>query len=188
MNCTLNGFLAWSLLGVLCVGFAPPQSSIKSASLKVVVERVERVGHDEVHLSLKVANGPDRPVFLTGINFERPIPDPLFLEQWQTKEGWKTVAPCMDTAPPHVIKLDRSGVINLDLVLKIPLSRICKERNIQLEGKFQYRLYYFDSEKKAQTYLKNLRSGGDYKPEHAVAVVSEPFEIPPSSKSAASER
>lgn len=175
----LNSFMTRSLLAVLCAGFSPLQQSDEPASVKVVVERVERVSHDEVHFSLKVANGSGSPIFLAGTNFGKPRPELLLLEQWRTKEGWKVVFPCMDTPPPHVIKLNPSGAIDLDSVLKVPLFGICKERNIQFEGRFQYRLYYFDSEKQARAYLKKLRSGGDYQSARAAVAVSEPFEIPP---------
>jgi hypothetical protein len=177
---TLNGFLAWSLLAVLGVGFSPLQSSDEPAGVKVVVERLERVSRNEVHFWLKVANGSGSPVFLAGTNFERPIPELLFLEQWRTEEGWKIVVPCMDTPPPHVIKLNPSGAINLDLVLdlKFPGLGVCKERNIQLEGRFRYRLDYFRSAKQARTYVRKVFSLGWQSARTEVAV-SEPFEIPP---------
>jgi hypothetical protein len=175
---TLNSFLAWSLLVVLGAGFSPLQALDEPAEVKVVLERIERVSRDEVHFSLKVANGSGRPVFLAGINFDRPIPYPLFLEQWRTEEGWKIVVPCMDVPPPHVIKLSPSGAITLDLVLKVPLSGVCKERNIQLEGGFRFRLDYFESEKQARTYLRKIFSP-DWQSAHAAVAVSEPFEIPP---------
>jgi len=170
-------FLVWSLLAVLCVGFSPLQSSDESAGVKVVLERVERVSHDEVHFWLKVANESDRPVFLAGTNFERPIPELLYLEQWRTEEGWKVVVPCMDTPPPHVIKLKPSEAITLDLILKVPLSGVCKERNIQLEGRFRFRLDYFESEKQARTYLRKIFSP-DWRSARAAVAVSEPFGIP----------
>jgi len=97
-----NGFLAWSLLAVLCAGFSLPQSSDEPAGVKVVVKRVERVSKDEVRFSVKVINRLGRPVYATGTNFEKPIPYPVFLEQWRTKEGWQIVVPCMDTAPPQI--------------------------------------------------------------------------------------
>ena len=176
---TLRGFLAWSLLAIFGVGFSVVQSSDEPARVRVLSERVERVSHDEVHLWVKVANISDRAVFLTGINYESgPRLYPVFLEQWRTKVGWKTVAPCMDTPPPDVIKLNLSQAMTLDFVLKIPLSGVCKERNIQIGGRFRYRLDYFDNEKQARNYLEILTTQG-YQPAHAGVVVSEPFEIPP---------
>ena len=177
---TLDDFLTWSLLAVLCAGFSPLQASGEPAGVKVVLERVERVSRDEVHFSLKVANGSGSPVYLAGINFDRPIPELLFLEQWRTEEGWKIVVPCMDTPPPHVIKLKPNGAITLDLVLNVHQLGVCKERNIQFEGKFRFRLDYFKSEKQARTYLKILDSRG-YQPAHAAVAVSEAFEIPAAS-------
>jgi hypothetical protein len=176
---TLNVVLAWSLLAALGVGVAPPRSSDQSSGVKVVPERVERVSRDEAHFWLKVTNTSDKSVFLTGINYKSgPLLYPVFLEQWRTNEDWKTVVPCMDTPPSDVIKLDPGRTKTLDLDLKLPLSAICKERDVQLEGKFRYRLDYFENEKEAQTYLKLMESRG-YQPAQAEVAVSDAFEIPP---------
>jgi len=176
---TLKGFLSCSLLAPLSSGFSPLQSSDEPARVEVLVERVERQSRDQVHFWLKVTNRLDRPVFLAGTNFEsRPIPELAFLEQWRPKQGWKLVAPCMDTPPPHVIKLNPGGAMTLDLVLELPLSAVCKERNIQLEGRFRYRLEYFDSEKQARTYVKKIFSPR-WREARARVTLSEPFEIPP---------
>jgi hypothetical protein len=177
---TLQGFLTWSLIAFLCVGSSPLQSVDEPTNVKVVSERVERVSRDEVHFWLKVVNGSPRPVFVTGINYEKPTPYPLFLEQWRAEEGWKAVAPCMDLAPPDVINLKPSEAISLEFVLTLPHSG-CKERNIQLEGRFRYRLEYFESEKEARTYVKETYSPG-HQPARAAVAVSEPFEIPPPKK------
>ena len=88
------------------------------------------------------------------------------------------MVPCMDTPPPHVIKLNPGGAMTLDLVLELPLSGVCKERNIQLEGKFRYRLEYFQSEKQVRTYVKT-RFSSRWREARAPVAVSEPFEIPP---------
>ncbi len=174
---TLQGFLARSLIAFLCVGFSPLQSVDEPANVKVVSERVERVSRDEVHFWLKVVNGSSRPVFLVGINLDRPIPYPLFLEQWRPEEGWTAVAPCVDVAPPDVIRLKPSEVITLDFVLTIPPPRTCNEPNLSLEGRFRYRLDYFESEKEARTHAKEMYSPG-HQPARAAVAVSEPFEIP----------
>ncbi len=68
--------------------------------------------------------------------------------------------------------------MTLDLVLELPLSAVCKERNIQLEGRFRYRLEYFDSEKQARTYVKKIFSPR-WREARARVTLSEPFEIPP---------
>ena len=178
---TLKGFLSCSLLAALASGFSPLQSSDEPARVKVLVERIERVSRDKVHFWLKVANTSDRPVFLNGINYESgPSLYPVYLEQSRTKEGWKTVVPCMDTPPPDVIKLKPGGVMTLDLVLELPLSAVCKERNIQLEGRFRHRLEYFESEKQARAYVKKIFSRR-WQEARAPVAVSEPFEIPPTS-------
>ncbi len=172
----LTGFLLCCLLSG-----SPTWSSPEAGGVEIVVERIQRVSRDEVHFWLKVTNRSDRPIFLAGTNFEsRPIPELVFLDQWRTKEGWKTVAPCMDTPPPHVIKLNPAGAMTLDLVLDLSLPRVCKERNIQLEGRFRYRVEYFASEKQARAYLKKLfsRHWQEARPPLTLAV-SEPFEIPP---------
>lgn len=175
---SLRRLVAPSLLAILCVGFPPLRSSDEPADVKVLVERVERVSHDEAHFWLRLENTSSRPVFFGGINYESaPLPYPVFLEQWRPVEGWKVVAPCLDTQPPDVIKLNSGGGIRLDLVLKVPLSGVCKERNIKLEGTFRYRLDYFESEKEARTYWETYFSSR-YHPVHAVAF-SESFEIPP---------
>ena len=175
---TLRSFSFCGLLVGLFIGFSAPHSD-QHPTVEILVERIERVTHDEVHFWLKVANTSDRTVFLNGINDESgPRLYPVYLEQWRTKEGWKTVGPCMDTPPPHVIKVNPGGATTLDLVLKLPLFGVCKERNIQLEGKFRYRLEYFESEKQARTYVKKLFSS-HWREARAPVAVSEPFEIPP---------
>jgi hypothetical protein len=176
----LNASLAWALLAVLGFGFSSVQSSNEPARIKVLVEQVKRVSQGEVHFSLKVANGTGSPIFLPGTNFGRPTPHLVFLEQWQMKERWETVVPCIDTPPPDVIKLNPSGAVTLelDLNLKFPGLGVCKERNIKLEGMFRFRLDYFESEEQARTYLKRIASGG-YQPAHGAVAVSEPFEMPP---------
>ena len=176
---TLPCFLACSLLAVLYVASSPLQSSAQPAGLKVVVERVERVSRDEVHFSVRVANESEAPVFLIGIKYERPEPYPVYLEQWRDNKGWKTVAPCVDVQPQHVIKMNPSEAINLDRVLKLPPATICKDRNLQLEGRFRFRLDYFRSKKQARTYVKVMSSQDWQRAQAEAAAVSEPFEIPP---------
>lgn len=175
---TLRGFLFCCLLVASPTGSSLLPSS-EPAGAEIVVEQVKRVSRDEVHFWLKVTNRSDRPVFLAGVNYESgPRLDPVYLEQWRTKDGWKIVAPCMDTAPPHVIKLNPGGTMTLDLVLELPLSAACKERSIELKGRFRFRLEYFESEKQVRTYVKKLFSRR-WQEARAPVAVSEPFEIPP---------
>ena len=193
---TLRGFLSCSLLAALSIGFSPLQSSDEPARVKVLVERIERVSRDKVQFWLKVTNRSDRPVFLYGIDYEsleelltgpnsearprrsEPRLYPVYLEQWRRKEGWKIVGPCLDTEPPHVIKLNPGEVMAFDSALVLPLPSVCKVRNIQLQSKFRFRLEYFDSEKQARAYVKRLFSSR-WQQARAPVAVSEPFEIPP---------
>jgi len=71
-----------------------------------------------------------------------------------------------------------SATINMDFVLKLPLSAVCRERNLRLEGRFRYRLEHFESRKQARAYIK-LMDSPDWQRARASFVVSEPFEIPP---------
>lgn len=178
---TLDGFRGWILLVFLCAGFSPLQASDEPVGVKVILERVERVSRDEAHFSVKMKNESSRPIFLAGINFERPIPELLFLEQWRTEEGWRTVTPRMDPEPPHVIKLKPNGAITLDLVLNVHQLGVCKERNVQLKGRFQFRLNYFSSAKQVRAYLGKIFSS-DWQSAHSAVAVSEPFEIPMASE------
>ena len=175
----LGRFFVGSSLLLLLIEFSTLHSG-QRPTVEVLVERNERVSRDEARHRVKVTNRSDRPVFLTGIIDELgPRLDPVYLEQWRTKEGWKTVVPCMDTPPPDVIKLNPGEAMTSDLVLKVPLFGVCKERNIQLEGRFRFRLEYFESEKQARTYLKKLFSGRWREARAAAVALSEPFEIPP---------
>ncbi len=175
---TLRGFLFCCLLAASPIGCSLP-SSPGPAGVEIIVERNERVSRDEARHRLRVTNRSDRPVFLAGINYESgPSLYPVYLEQWRQKEGWKTVVPCLDTPPPDVIKLNPGEAMTLDLVLEVPLSGVCKQRNIQLEGRFRFRLEYFESEKQARTYVEKLFSRR-WQEAWAPVAVSKPFEIPP---------
>ena len=171
---TLGTFLVGSLLVVSSFGFSP-FSTDEPARVEIVVERVERVSHDEVHFWLKVSNKSEGPVFLAGINYESgPRPLLLFIEQWRTKEGWKR-SYCMDTPPPDVIELNPAEAMTFDLVLELPMSVVCGNRITQLEGKFRFQLEYFESEKQVRTYVKKLFSQR-WREARAPVALSEPFE------------
>ena len=143
--------------------------------LRFTREQVKRVSHDEAHVRMKISNLSQRPIFLMGINFDEPQPYPVFLEKWQSEKGWKTIAPCVDVPPSHVITLNPGKEITVESVLKPPLPSICKERNIQLHGRFRYRLEYFQSKKEAQNYEKRM-----FAPNHPTPqfILSEIFEFP----------
>jgi hypothetical protein len=135
------------------------------------------VSRDEVHFLLKVANRSDKPIFLAGVNYESgPSAELLFIDQWQPKEGWNRSS-CMDTPPPHLIKLNPNEAITQVLWDKLPISQICKNPITQFEGKFRFRLEYFDSEKQARTYVKRMFSPR-WRETRARVALSEPFEIP----------
>ncbi len=170
-------FLGSSLLLILTE--SSTCRSGQPSNVQVLVERVERVSSDEVHFRVRVTNRSERLVFLTGIIFEsRSQLDPIYLEQQREAGDWKIVVPCMDTPPPHVIKLEPAKPVIEDLVLKVPLEGVCKERNIQLEGNFRFHLYYFDSEAKTRAYLKKFFSPAGWQDAHAAVALSEPFKIP----------
>jgi hypothetical protein len=151
----------------------------QSSKVVVVVEKNERIGQNEARLRVKVTNTSGMPVFSTGVIYHfGPRRLDVYLEQKRGKEGWQLVVPCQDTAPPHVIQLNPAVPMVEERNLKVPLSSVCKRRDIQLEGQFRYRVDYFDSRAQAQLYLeKFLMKDGD-KPRPASAY-SEPFEIPP---------
>jgi hypothetical protein len=145
----------------------------------VVVEGIERVGQDEARLRVKVTNTSGMPVFSTGVIYHFGLHRlDVYLEQQRGMEGWQLVAPCQDFAPPHVIRLKPAVPMVEERELEVPLSSVCKRRDIRLEGQFRFRVGYFESRAQARLYLKKFFSKGDDKPRPAAAF-SEPFEIPP---------
>ncbi len=153
---------------------------------EIIVERVERVSPDQVHFRVKVRNTSDRPIFFMGINYElMAINDklgrhlyPVYLEQWRTKEGWTAIS-CMDTPPPHVISLNAGEAITwAPSGWKLPMAGVCKNRIARWEGKFRFRVEYFESEKQVRAYVKKIFSPR-WREARARVAVSEPFEIPP---------
>jgi hypothetical protein len=153
--------------------------SDQAPKVVVLVEENERVGQNEAHFRVKVTNTSGIPVFSTGVNFDlghRSLD--IYLEQKRGKEGWQLVVPCKDTAPPHVIKLNPAVPMVVKRTLTVPLTSVCKRRDIQLEGLFRYRVDYFESRAEARLYLEKFFSTGDDKP-HPASAFSEPFEIPP---------
>ena len=176
-----------NIMGTLllcCLSLAPsigfsPFASPEPLGPEIIVERLERVSRDEVHFSVKVTNRSDRPIFFSGINDELGQRlYPVYLEQWRTKERWTPIS-CIDTPPPDVIKLNPGEAITWDpSVWKLPMVGVCKNRITRWEGKFRFRLEYFDSEKQARAYVKKLFSLR-WQEARAPVAVSEPFEIPP---------
>jgi hypothetical protein len=83
----------------------------------------------------------------------------------------------MDTPPPHIVKLEAGNSMIENLALKVPLEGVCKERNIPFEGKFRFRLNYFDTEENARAHLKKFFSPG-WQDQRVPVVLSEPFKIP----------
>jgi len=165
------------LLGVFPTGFSLLLSQ-QPAGPEVVVERFKRVSPDEVHLWVKIANKVDQAFFLTGFQWESgPRPFPIYLDQWHPVEGWQSYF-CLDMPPPHVIKLNPGDAITEEFKFKLPMSAVCKNPITKLEGRFRFRLEYFESEKQTRAYVKKLFSPS-WKEARAPFVVSEPFEIPP---------
>ncbi len=175
---SIPSFLCCNFLLACSVGTTLGNSN-DTSRVEILIESVQRVSPQEVHFRLKVTNRSNRPVFLNGIKYEseRHL-YPVYLEQWRTREGWKIVVPCMDFPPPHVIKLDPGEAMALAPVLQLPLSSVCKVRNVQLEGEFRFRVEYFDSEKQARAYIEKLFSPR-WKEARAPVAFSEAFEIPP---------
>ncbi len=183
--------LLLSLLLATSIGFSRLASQEPNAP-EIIVEGLERVSRDEVHFRVIMTNRTDRPIFLTGINYElMGIKDklgrrlyPVYLEQWRTKEGWTPIS-CMDTPPPpppppppHVIKLNPGEAITDVLWVKVPMIGVCKNRIARWEGKFRFRVEYFESKKQARAYIEKLFSPR-WREARAPVALSEPFEIPP---------
>jgi hypothetical protein len=172
-------------LFVLFAGLQPPHTG-QHAGVEISVTRIERLSRDEAHFQVKVRNGSGTSVFLTAIDYARlgvkdgsgPQAYPVYIEQWRGTEGWKIVAPCMDSPPPHVMRLSPAASLIEDRALKVPLGGPCKERNVQLEGKFRFRLDYFQSEAQARHYIETLFSP-QWKQARAAAALSQEFEMPP---------
>ena len=151
----------------------------QSPKVAVVVDKIERVGQNEVRWRVKVTNNSERPVFCTGIIYPcGPRRLDVYLEQWLGEEGWQLVAPCQDMAPPDVIQLKPAVPVVEERELEVPLSSVCKRRDIQLEGQFRYRVDIFESRAQASLYLEKFFSKDADKP-HPTSAYSEPFEIPP---------
>ena len=122
---TLRGFLFCCLLVASPTGSSLLPSS-EPAGAEIVVDRNERVSRDEARFRLKVTNRSDRPVFLTGMYYESgPSLDPVYLEQWRPQKGWEIVVPCMDTPPPHVIKLNPGDAMTFPRTLVSRRSAVC---------------------------------------------------------------
>jgi hypothetical protein len=172
MRCFFCCFLAACTAGFL------PVVAQRPGGPEVAVERFRRVSHREVHFWVKIANKGDQPVFLTGIRYETgPSLFPVYLDQWDPKEGWKSYF-CLDMPSPHTIKLNPGEGMTEELWWKLPMSAVCKNPITKLEGKFRFRVEYFASEKEARAYVKKLFSP-KWRDARAPMAVSESFEILP---------
>lgn len=171
-----RGFLFWCLLFFWFI--VSPPATTEPTGAQILIERMKRVSRDEVHFTLRVTNRSDRPIFFSGISDELGQRlDPVHLEQWRSKEGWTAIS-CIDTPPPHVLRLNPGQTIVQELRLVLPMSVVCKNRITQLEGRFRFRLEFFESEKQARGYMKKLFSPRRQEARAQMAV-SEPFEMPP---------
>ena len=179
-NNSVAGILSWSLIALLCAWPSALRSSPdEPTKVKVVVERVERANRTRARFSLKVLNDSSGPVFLEAHPFDLKLLDGLYLEQWRTEEGWTVVLPCRDVFISDAIKLKPGESMAQERELTFPISEaVCKERNVRFEGKFRFRLDYFESAKAVRTYIDQMDSSSR-KPPHPAFAVSEPFEIPP---------
>lgn len=148
------------------------------SKVEILVQRVERISDDQARFGVSVTNRSGQSVFSTGIVYESgPQLYPLYLEQKRVKGGWQIVLPCIDTPPPKVIELKPAVSMVENLTLRVPFEGVCKQRNLKIEGKFRFRVDYFETETQAQLYLKNFLSSDRDKP-HATIAVSAPFEVP----------
>lgn len=179
-NNSVAGILSWSLIALLCAGSSALRSTPnESTKVKVVIERVERANRSKAHFSLKVVNESAMPVFLEAYPYDLKVLDGLYLEQWRTEEGWKVVLPCRDVFASDAIKLKPGETMAQARELTFPITEgVCKERNVRLEGKFRFRLDYFESAKAVRTYIDQMDSSSR-KPPHPAFAVSDTFEIPP---------
>ncbi len=175
---TFGHFFLASLLLVPFIESSTARSD-SSHNVQVIVVRNERISGSEIQLQVRITNRSERPVFMTGIIYEDgPRLYPVYLEQLRPPEGWKIVVPCVDTDPPHVIKLEPGKSMTEDFFLKLPLEGVCKVQYIKLEGKFRFRLNYFGTEERARAHLEKFGSWGWENAQEGEAL-SEPFEIPP---------
>lgn len=177
---TVSILIASALIIILWLS-SPTLQSAQSRPSKVRIEivQIERVDSSEVQFRLKLINESNKAVFVEGSTFDSPVPEPLYIEQWEAEKGWHIVVPCVDTAPGDVIKLRSAESLALESKLATPLPSVCKERNPQFDGKFRFRLDFFTNEKAAKIHEQNFFTT-DHKPEHVA--VSETFEIPPLKK------
>jgi hypothetical protein len=176
-NRTVSILIASGLIIILWLSSPTLQSAqSKPSKVRIEIVQIERVYRSEVQFRLKLVNESDKSVFVEGSTFDSPVPEPLYIEQWQAEKGWHIVVPCVDTAPGDVIKLRSAESLAMESRLATPLPSVCKERNPQFEGKFRFRLDYFASEKAARTHEENFFTA-DHQPRHTA--MSEPFEIPP---------
>lgn len=177
----LRTFRHFSLASLLLVAFIETSTvrSDQPQTVQILVERNERVSSTEVHFQVNVTNLSERPVFLIGIIYEHKSRlYPLYLEQNRRPGGWKLVVPCVDTQPPHIIKLEPTATTSENLVLTVPIGGVCQVQNISLGGKFRFRLNYFGTEERARAHLEKFGSWG-WDNAHEGEALSEPFEIPP---------
>jgi len=166
------------LLIALTVHFFPNLADA-SSEVCLLVEKVEKVGHHEVRFVVKIENISSRAIFFTGIKDERGERlYPVYLEQWREKEGWVPIT-CIDTPPPNVIKLDPGETYSwAPSGWRLPMQGVCKHRITVWEGRFRFRVNYFDSEQDARAYVSTFFSPR-WRQARAHVAVSEPFEIPP---------
>jgi hypothetical protein len=177
----IGSVLSYILLAVTWhQGSAIEPNQHGSGDVKVIVERIERASQKEVHFRLTMVNESASPVFLEGRAIElfpeQTFPEQLYLEQWRDGE-WHLVVPCLENAPSSVITLNPGMTISQDRVLTDPVESPCKERRVQFDGRFRFRLEYFLSEQDAKANERNVDSSGANVPAPHVAL-SDQFEIP----------
>jgi hypothetical protein len=173
LTCVLIAFL-W--LDTSAIG--PAQDA--PSNIKLIVEKIDRVSENEVHFWLSLRNASASPIYLEGRALLRissqPFTEQLFLEQWKDGE-WHLVVPCLENAPPDIIRLNPGTTISQERGLTNPLNAPCKVRQVIFAGTFRFRLNYFLSEKDARANERNFDLSRPNRPAPHAAL-SDSFEIP----------
>lgn len=167
------------------VSLSAQKSAQGLSKIRVKVDRVERISSNEARFQLTIANNSIKPVFLEGDSRQiheggplgNEILEGLYLEQWRHEQGWRVVIPCRDMFSSEPIRVNPGGSIAQEWTLQPPLPSVCRVRDIHFDGKFRFRVDYFESGKAVKTYIEKMNSPGSVPPPSFSA--SESFEIPP---------
>jgi hypothetical protein len=161
-------------LGQLSFGEPRGQEPKKPA---IQVEGVQRIHHEKVIFSLRVSNPTADPIFVLGMIWPwGPRIYSVYLEQWTEETGWR-VFDCLDMSS-DIISVKPGATFSRDYIIELPMSAVCRNRLTNFDGKFRFRLGYFQTRKEGRDYVKNRYTPGTRGPLKIHYVVSEEFEIP----------